>query len=270
MATNNSFSTRQVCSYFYKTILDGQDGLTEHFRCRCNIVRKQAPKTGSSNLFDHVLKRHPYFMATMMTCVFEHDGRTDKVLLAIAHLVDDDVTDHSAASHNKFLEGILPFSNHDIGDVIYLVGDNCGDNTKLSDLLCVCVSLSLSLSLIGCASHRLNLAVQKFMANYGTLLGKVQELMRKFRKLNQSAKLRPVLRQAIHWDSIYKMIKRFFAIKVFSDTSDDKIIELMPTRQVENKWRGLQDDLRDFKSASKNFRATIMSRFLMCVIFSTL
>ncbi|KAG3095737.1 hypothetical protein PI125_g16190 [Phytophthora idaei] len=59
------------------------------------------------------------------------------------------------------------------------------------------------------------------------------------------------------------MIKRFFAIKVFSDTSDDKLIELMSTRQVENKWRGLQDDLRDFKSASKNFRATIMSRFLM-------
>ncbi|KAG6942398.1 hypothetical protein JG687_00019091 [Phytophthora cactorum] len=54
------------------------------------------------------------------------------------------------------------------------------------------------------------------------------------------------------------MIKRFFAIKVFSDTSDDKLIELMPTRQVENKLRALQDDLRDFKSASKNFRATIM------------
>ncbi|KAG6942397.1 hypothetical protein JG687_00019090 [Phytophthora cactorum] len=41
--------------------------------------------------------------------VFEHDGRTDKVLLAIAHLVDDDVTDHSAASHDKFLEGIPLF-----------------------------------------------------------------------------------------------------------------------------------------------------------------
>ncbi|KAE9286513.1 hypothetical protein PF008_g26646 [Phytophthora fragariae] len=278
MATNNPFTTRQVCNYFYKVITDAQDEPTPYFRCQCSVVRKQAPKTGYSNLFDHVLKRHPDFVVTMMasgtntatlvsfidqksqtvfcwldwvtTCnlpfswcedpsvskytnleristetllkyaglvvrqveidiglalpvkfgimfdgwtfqsehylavfaVFQHDGRADKVLLAFAPLIDDDVTDHTSASHVKFLEGILPFYNRKIEDVIYLVGDNCAVNTKLANLLAV--------PLVGCASHRLNLAVQKFMANHDSLLNKLQDLMRKLRNLNHSAKLR--------------------------------------------------------------------------------
>ncbi|ETN14685.1 hypothetical protein PPTG_07681 [Phytophthora nicotianae INRA-310] len=65
-ATSNPFSTRQVCSYFYKPIVDAQDEPTGYFRCQCNVVRKQAPKTGYSNIFDHVLKRQPDFVGTMM------------------------------------------------------------------------------------------------------------------------------------------------------------------------------------------------------------
>ncbi|ETP29558.1 hypothetical protein F442_21329 [Phytophthora nicotianae P10297] len=221
----NPFSTRQVCSYFYKPIVDAQDEPTGYFRCQCNVVRKQAPKTGYSNLFDHVLKRHPDFVGTMMAsstntatlsfvdqksqtvfswmewitscnlpfswcedptvskytnldristdtllkyaglvvreveidiglaipskfgimfdgwsfqsehylavfAVFEHDGQADKVLLAFAPLIDDEVTDHSSASHVKFLKGVLPFFNRDIMSVIYLVGDNCAVNTR--------------------------------------------------------------------------------------------------------------------------------------------
>ncbi|OWZ13937.1 hypothetical protein PHMEG_00012660 [Phytophthora megakarya] len=278
MATNNPFSTRQVCNYFYKVINDAQDEPTAYFRCQCSVVRKQSPRTGYSNLFDHVLKRHPDFVATMMAsgtntatlvsfidqksqtvfcwldwitgcnlpfswcedsfvskysnldtistetllkyaglvvrqveidigvalpvkfgiifdgwtfqsehylavfAVFEHDGGADKVLLAFAPLIDDDVTDHTSASHVKFLEGILPFFDRKIEDVIYLIGDNCAVNTKLASLL--------SIPLVGCASHRLNLAAQKFMSDYDSLLDKIQDLMRKLRNLNHSAKLR--------------------------------------------------------------------------------
>ncbi|KAG3088362.1 hypothetical protein PI124_g17779 [Phytophthora idaei] len=114
-----------------------------------------------------------------MFAVFEHDGHIDKMLLAFVSLVDDDVIDLSPARHVRIPEDILPSFNRDIGDVIYLVGDNCIVNTKLSDLLII--------PLIGCASHRLNLAVQKFMADYDILSGKIQELMRKLRKLNHSA-----------------------------------------------------------------------------------
>ncbi|POM81091.1 Hypothetical protein PHPALM_987 [Phytophthora palmivora] len=33
MATNNPFSTRQVCGYFYKVVLDAQDEPTPYHRC---------------------------------------------------------------------------------------------------------------------------------------------------------------------------------------------------------------------------------------------
>ncbi|KAE9018887.1 hypothetical protein PF011_g6069 [Phytophthora fragariae] len=326
MATNNPFSIRQVCSYFYKAVTDSQDEPTSYFRCQCSVVRKQAPKPGYSNLFDHILKRHPDFVATMMAsgtntatlvsfidqksqtvfcrldwttacnlpftwcedpivakytnlehlssetllkyahlvvrqveidiglalpvifgimfdgwtfqsehytavyAVFEHDGRADKVLLAFAPLIDNDVADHSSASHVKFLEGILPFFGRDISDVVYLVGDNCAVNSKLADLL--------DIPLVGCASHRLNLAVQVFMADYEPLLGKIQELMRKLRNLNHSAKLR----------------KSTSLRPDFIDTLDDELAELMRTRHEENKLRALGDDLREFKSASKKLQ----------------
>ncbi|POM64171.1 Hypothetical protein PHPALM_20333 [Phytophthora palmivora] len=66
MATNNPFSTRQVCGYFYKVVLDAQDEPTPYHRCQCGVVHKQEPKTGYSNLFEHVIKRHPNFVATML------------------------------------------------------------------------------------------------------------------------------------------------------------------------------------------------------------
>ncbi|KAF1783470.1 Ribonuclease H-like domain [Phytophthora cactorum] len=322
MATNNPFSPRQVYSYFFKVILDDQDEPTAHFRCQCSFVRKQTPKTGYSNLFDHVLKQHPDFVATMLAsgtntttlvsfidqksqtvfcwldwttacnlpftwrenatvakytnlanistetllkyaglvvreveidiglalpvkfgitfdgwtflsehylaafAVFEHDGRADKVLLAFAPLIDDEVTDHSAVSHVKFLEGRLPFFDRDIADIVYLVGDICAVNTKLSDLL--------TIPLVGSASHRLNLAVQRFMADHDFLLNKIQDLMRKLRNLNHSAKLRK---------------KHYF------ETCSAPSYSLGLNVQDENKLRLLLDDLRAFKSASKKLQS---------------
>ncbi|RLN97486.1 hypothetical protein BBJ28_00003742 [Nothophytophthora sp. Chile5] len=51
------------------------------------------------------------------------------------------------------------------------------------------------------------------------------------------------------------MEKRLFAIKDSIDTSDDDVVELMPTHHEENKLRSLQEDLRDFKSASKKLQS---------------
>ncbi|EGZ20936.1 hypothetical protein PHYSODRAFT_259536 [Phytophthora sojae] len=262
MPTNNPFSTRQVCNYYYKAVTDSQDEPTPYFRCQCSVVRKQASKTGYSNLFDHVLKRHPDFVATMMASgtntatlvsfidqksqtVFcwldwttacnlpfsrsedpivakytnlEHlssetllkyahlvvrqaEIEIDKVLLAFAPLIDGEVTDNSSASHVMFLEGILPFFDRDISNVVYLVGDNCAVN----------------------------------------------------------ASSRTFWKKALRCGRCYtlglEMIKRLFAIKDFIDTSDDELAELILTRHEENKLRALGDDHREFKSASKNLQS---------------
>ncbi|ETN23448.1 hypothetical protein PPTG_20641 [Phytophthora nicotianae INRA-310] len=50
--------------------------------------------------------------------------------------------------------------------------------------------IHLTVLLIGCASHRLNLAVRDFLRPHEAALSEVRQLMRKVRTLNQAAKLR--------------------------------------------------------------------------------
>ncbi|KAE9296568.1 hypothetical protein PF001_g16806 [Phytophthora fragariae] len=163
---------------------------------------------GYSNLFSHVLKQHPDYVTTLANsgfnsgtlvvfidqksqtvycwldfvtdfhsdhyvavfAVFEHDQRSEKVILALAPIADDGVEDQTAESHVAFLAGIQPFFKRDISSIIYLVGDNCSVNTRLADLLQV--------SFIGCASHRLNLVVNVYLSDYEPLLDQMQQLMR--------------------------------------------------------------------------------------------
>ncbi|KAE8908969.1 hypothetical protein PF010_g7444 [Phytophthora fragariae] len=67
-------------------------------------------------------------------------------------------------------------------DMSVFGGDNCAVNNRLAHLLAV--------PLVGCASHRLNLAVRGFLVPYDEAFEQVQQLMRKLRTLKQAAKLR--------------------------------------------------------------------------------
>ena len=71
-----------------------------------------------------------------------------------------------------------------LDDCLFVVGDNCATNKRIATLMGV--------PLVGCASHRLNLAVQQVLGEYDEELGKVKDLMIKLKGLNQSARLRYV------------------------------------------------------------------------------
>ena len=62
--------------------------------------------------------------------------------------------DLSAAQHVNYLLSVLEEYNLKIDSVGYLVGDNCNVNRKTAD--------DLGIPLIGCHSHRLNLAVAEY------------------------------------------------------------------------------------------------------------
>ncbi|POM81093.1 Hypothetical protein PHPALM_986 [Phytophthora palmivora] len=287
MATNNPFSTRQACGYFYKVVLNAQDEPTPYHRCH--------------NLIDHVIKRHPDFVATMLVSgtnnatlvsfieqksqtvfcwidwitacnlpfTFCEDGTMTKyttlaristeTLPKYATLVVREVEIDIGLAipvknrHIKFLKGILPYFNRDVTDIIYWL-QTTAPSTGRWPICWRCLSSDVHL-------YRLNLAAQLFMADHVSLLNKLQSLMRKLRNLNQAAKLRkftdlrPVLSQEMRWDSTYKMVKRSFAIKDVIDTTDDDVAELMPTRHEKNKLLSLQEDLRDFKSAPKKLQS---------------
>ncbi|DAZ99535.1 TPA: hypothetical protein N0F65_005407, partial [Lagenidium giganteum] len=92
-----------------------------------------------------------------------------------------------------------------ISNVAFIVADNCANNKRLADILGV--------PLIGCASHRLNLAMKRFI-DPSTL-----------RKLTP---LRPVLSQDTRKSSTFEMVRRY--------------IELLPTlKMIESVSKKLQD-----------------------------
>lgn len=74
-------------------------------------------------------------------------------LLAMAPLIVEPSDDHSAATHECFLREMMRRDyGKDMDDCLFIVGDNCSVNKRLAGLLKV--------PLVGCVSHRLNLAVE--------------------------------------------------------------------------------------------------------------
>ena len=74
------------------------------------------------------------------------------------------------------------FYGKSLGNLIYLVADNAAVNTRLADLL--------GIPMIGCASHRFNLACKKYLESSENVLQKIQSLMTSLRQVKQAGKLR--------------------------------------------------------------------------------
>ncbi|ETN19700.1 hypothetical protein PPTG_04929 [Phytophthora nicotianae INRA-310] len=112
----------------------------------------------------------------------------------------------------------------------------------------------MGVPLVGCASHRLNRAVQKYLLQHEDDLAAVQALMIKLRTLTQSAKLRlktelqPVIRQDTRWSSTFGMLKRYFQLLEFLDADDDDIMEgLKDVESVAKALQGRDVDLQDVR-----------------------
>ncbi|KAE9033055.1 hypothetical protein PR001_g10333 [Phytophthora rubi] len=135
----------------------------------------------------------------------------------------------------------------------FLVGDNCAVNKRMANLIGV--------PLVGCASHRLNLAVRDYLAPLDSELGEVQQLMRKLRTLKQVAKLRtktellPVLPQDTRWSSTFAMLKRFCRLREFVSAGDEDLADFLPSRTAHRKLASLLDSLCDVESVSKRLQA---------------
>jgi hypothetical protein len=79
-------------------------------------------------------------------------------------------SDFSAANHQEFLEFVLKdVFQKDFSNVVCLVGDNCATNQALASLC--------RKPFVGCAAHRFNLAVQKYLKDFDSIMNKVKFLL---------------------------------------------------------------------------------------------
>ena len=95
-----------------------------------------------------------------------HEPR-NLVLLAFSPF--EDRTTQSADAHVRFFEDVLESYGKSIENVLFFSGDNCSTNRKIAN--------DLDLPLVGCASHRLNLAVNDLISSSSALVNQVRTII---------------------------------------------------------------------------------------------
>lgn len=171
-------------------------------------------------------------------------------LLALAPLLDEESL--GAVQHIEFMESTLAIYNKSMEEnVVAFIGDNCSTNRKISN--------DCGIPLIGCASHRFNLAVNTWLENeisFKRVLDDIHTLMVELRKLKNAARLRSLTdlcamkNNETRWSSKYDMAKRYIQIE-----SEVKEIEEVEEFVLTGSKRRLLDELmvhlKQFQSITK-------------------
>ncbi|GMF39749.1 unnamed protein product [Phytophthora fragariaefolia] len=192
-------------------------------------------------MFDGWSTGSTYYVGVYATYVVEDSPR--RVLLAFAPLLEEN--DFGADAHITFITETLAVFGKRLDCLRFIVGDNCTTNQA--------IATRMGLPLVGCASHRLNLAIQQHLAEHEALLAQVNELMcqlgtkRNAGTLRKYTDVRSVKRNVTRWSSTLKMVKRFLQIKDAAKHVE-AVEELVPRSRDCRRLMKLQDDLRALDS----------------------
>lgn len=258
-------------------------------KCQQKICKILPPTFGL--MFDGWSKESEHFIA-IFALFTDKDGAVTELLLSCGVQEDVDETTEfvegiaeedqrfglSAADIFDFMIGALAEYNINVTvdtfkDVVeFITGDNCSTNQSLATLTKV--------PLVGCYSHRLNLAVQTFIGpelrknKQGrtvteesvnrTYVNKVDKLMGELKTQKNAALLRPktelkpVRKNATRWSSTLACLLRWLQFRgpigeVIGFPKE--LTELIPTAGEHQLILALVDDLKKFESVSKALQA---------------
>jgi hypothetical protein len=173
------------------------------------------------------------------------NGKRRERLLSLSPL-DDGSQD--AEVHIEMFKCVLSLYNKDISMVAFLVADNCSTNRRIATLL--------EVPLVGCASHRYNLAVNRFLAPYDAELTAFNDLMVQLRHCNNAAELakhtelKPIKRNTTRWSSTFEMMSLYKRIRD-AIRQVDAVEEFVPSGAIHKKVLGLLEHLKKLDSVSK-------------------
>jgi hypothetical protein len=178
------------------------------------------------------------------------EGHRRLPLLAMAPLLDDDRLD--ATAHCDFIRATLEVFSKDLSGLAFISADNCATNGAIARLLGV--------PLVGCYSHKFNLAMQQFLADHVELLSSINILMgqlgrlRAGGQLRRLTELRPVRRNATRWSSVYKMVQRFVELLPYLDDVPS-VDEYMLTRAQTARAKTLAEVLTGLDSVTRTLQS---------------
>ncbi|KAI3642900.1 hypothetical protein MP228_005012 [Amoeboaphelidium protococcarum] len=189
-------------------------------------------------LFDGWSKGTRHFVAIFAAWQSMPESRP--VLLAFGKLPV--AGNQNANNHVELLSLVLSSYNKSMLNVSYMVADNTNLNPAIADISHV--------NFIGCAAHRLNLALRQFIKNhFPGLVVKIQTFHTKLRTCNMASVLTadgiptPKLANATRWLSVFNMLQSFL------DTIDQidlnkacyrSIAQYMPSDDVVDQVKALK------------------------------
>ena len=160
-----------------------------------------------------------HYIAIFAGYLHHKSGEYNEVLLALTPTLQED--DLGADAHIELFESTIGLYGISKDDVACIIGDNCSTNKA--------ISTRWEVPLVGCASHRLNLAVHSWIENEpgvaAAAIEKVSVLMSKASNLKTAARLREltldyhgvslkaVRENATRWTSLFAMVQRYLRIK---------------------------------------------------------
>jgi len=138
-----------------------------------------------------------------------------------------------------------------VNNISFFVGDNCKTNRSIATLT--------EKPLLGCYSHKFDLAVSGYLSKYEKILDKVNQLMKKLRNVKNRGKLRklecpyqPVIRNDTRWSSTFNMIQCYLRIRSYIEKiDDDEVLEYLPTISQFKTLEQLMEHLKAFESVTK-------------------
>eukprot|EP00475_Leptophrys_vorax_P022829 TRINITY_DN3105_c0_g1_i5.p1 TRINITY_DN3105_c0_g1~~TRINITY_DN3105_c0_g1_i5.p1 ORF type:complete len:360 (-),score=104.60 TRINITY_DN3105_c0_g1_i5:462-1541(-) len=171
-----------------------------------------------------------------MFAIYLKADEVRKALLAFSPLLDE--SDLSAESYKDWIEAMLQFYGATTDkNMLYLSRDNCSVNR--------CLATRLNLPLVGCYSHRFQLAVKEYLKDYEILLTDINSIMKHYSTIKAAGELRKQTdlvakkRCVTRWSGDYLMVKRYFALEEFMDKDNEEVAHLFPR----GRDKKLLDDL---------------------------
>jgi hypothetical protein len=165
--------------------------------------------------------------------------------------------DFTVESLRYYLFDELQLMDRDFSAIEFISGDNTGTNPKMARLITNLVGHPVPL--IGCASHKLNLAVEHFIRDgFEDVVERIAVLCGKLRQLKNASKLRKknlacALLRSIKWGSTKDMVGRYLDIHGgFGGCDfDADVLRSIPSAVDHEAAKELFKALRAFDKVSK-------------------
>jgi hypothetical protein len=195
---------------------------------------------------------------------YAKDGKNYQRFLTMAPPFDE--TRFTAQTQADFIVDVVENVCRKKEDILFLVADNTNTNPATADLLGV--------PFIGCASHRFNLAVQKYLEPNQKIIVNIHQIMillsnlKKAGRLRQLTHLEPVSMNTTRWSSKYKMMERYFRLEEYiKKMDDDELNLLIPSGRELSDLKCIKKELAEFNQITLKLQDPDISMLDVRLIF---